>query len=188
MKKFFALLAAAVLGLALTACGPIETASATDAQKAAVTDAAKACLASEAYQNAVRLYEETTGETACAPELLTAIVHHCEDYDGYTVDAIFFRVKADVAVIDASGAVIGFTDSIRFAVDTTTGTVYDSLTYEERLNNLTGAIGSVEDAILLAMNTPAVCDGKNVQLWSETETSTFFEKADLKEINTAVKG
>ena len=188
-KKFLALLAAAALCLALAACGgPIKTEAATDTQKTAVTDAAKACLASEGYQTAVRLYEETTGAAACAPQLLTAIVYHCDDYEGHVVDAIFFRVKADVATTDASGEVTGFTDSILFGVDTATGTVYDSLTYEEQLNNVDGVIDSAEEAILFAMNTPAVCEGKNVQLWSDTETATFFEKADLEEINAALAG
>ena len=63
MKKFFALLAAAVLGLALTACGPIETASATDAQKAAIEHTAQAILDARALYpdcSLADLYDEVT--------------------------------------------------------------------------------------------------------------------------------
>ena len=189
MKKLFSLLLAAALCLGLAACGgPIKAAPATDEQKTAVIDAAKNCLQSEAFTTAVRLYEERTGETARTPKVVTALTHYCEDWEGCTVDAVFFRIEADVAVLDESGEVFGFTDCVLFAVDSTTGKVYDSLTYQKQLNELTGSINSVEDALLFCLNTPAVSEGKNTQLWSETETTTFFEKDDLKAINAALAG
>jgi len=189
MKKLLSVLLTAALCLGLAACGgPIDTVAATDEQKTAVIEAAKACFASEAYQTAVALYEQTTGEKAGAPEILTALTHRYDDHQGYTVDAVFFNVKTNVAITDATGEVTGFYDKVQFAVDNSTGKVYDSLTWQDWLNNTDGTISSAEDALLLCLNSPVVIEGKNTILYSEAETTTFFEKADLNEINAAVNG
>lgn len=188
MKKLFSILLAAALCLGLAACGPNQTVPATDEQKTAVIDAAKACIESEAFTTAVRLYEETTAETARTPKVVVALTHKYDDHEGYPVDAVFFKIEADVALTDENGEVTGFQDSVCFAVDNLTGTVYDSLTWEQWLNNTDGTITGAQDAILLCLNSPVVTQGKNTILYSEQETTIFFENADLKEINAALAG
>jgi len=185
MKKTLCALLALLMCLCLAACGtdiPVENASAADKQ--AVIDAAKTCLASTAFNGYLDLYATLTGEARSVPEIADALTYHCDDFEGHTLNLIFFRVKADVACIDGATPVIY--DSVLFAIDTDSGTVYDSITHQEGVNSFDGTVESIEDAIFACLCSPVVMSAEDGIIWTETETSSRFTKADLKDLNAAL--
>ena len=185
MKKLLCTLLALTLCLCLMACGstvPVEDAS--DADKQLVLTAAKTCLGTDAFNGYLDQYAALTGEDRAVPEIVDAVLYHCDDIEGFPVDAVFFRVSANVAWSGVNGDAMH--DTVLFAIDNTTGTVYDSITHENELVSFDGTITSAEDAILACMNSPVLFEGADDFIWGETETASRFSKSDIKELNAAL--
>ena len=180
MKRIMSFVLAIFMVLSMMACGgKVEAVDATDEQKQAVIQAAKACLNSEEFVSRVKVYENSTGETAKKPEITVAYTFQC-DVEGFNMDLILFEVKA-MYLVEEENAVF---DRVQFVVDNKSGKIYDSATYQQQMNNFDGVIDSEEKAIIMLMN---INFSTNSYLWSETETSTKFTGKDLKEINAAIQ-
>lgn len=185
MKKVLCLLLAAVLCFGLVACKEnVKAQPASDTDKQAVISAAKQCFESEAFVTAVELYETTFGEEATAPEIINALTFKWEDFNGIAVDFILFHVKADGAFL-RDGETIVF-DSVQFAVDRTTGTVYNSMELQDKMNNPPATNETMEDAAAWAMISSTLKQNTSDWVWTEMEESTRFTKSDIKEINQAL--
>ena len=186
MKKFVSLFMAAVLCLGLVACGDkkIDTVKATDSEKQTVINAAVKFFESDVFVKGAALHEELSGEAAELPELLSAYTLKYDDVEGYNVDLVLCNVKVWVTM-EKNGEYIAF-DKVQFIVDNKTGTVYDSVNYEDAKNNFNGTISSEEDVMIMFLNHGILYEGGDGYFWCDAETSTRFKGSDLKEINKAV--
>lgn len=188
MKKLLSVILAAALCLSFTACGgtKINAVAATDTEKQAVIDAATEFFTGEAYITASTLYEELTTEKAAKPEILAAYTVKCDDVDGFAVDLILCRTKANIAWTSFTGDGC-IHDTVLFIKDNNTGKIYDSFTHDEIIYNNLQPYETAEEAVLAFFDTPMLHDGRDdAFFWSETEQSTAFKGSDLKEIQKAV--
>ena len=139
MKKIISALLALLLCLSLIACsGETPVSTATDGEKQTVIDAANKCLNSAAFNDYLDLYASLFGEERSVPEITDALVYSCADFEGLAVEAIFFRVDANVAFMEGTTCVNN--DHVIFAVNTVSGAVYDSITHGANLNAFNGTI------------------------------------------------
>ena len=187
MKRALSIFLTAVLCLSFAGCGTkLEAVAATDTEKQAVIDAAVEFFTGEAYITASTHYEEITGETAVKPEILAAYTVKCDDVDGFAVDLVLCRTKADIAWTSFTGDGCIY-DTILFIKDNNSGKIYDSFTYDEIIYNNIMPFETAEEAVLAFFNTPMLRQGRDdAFFWSETEQSTAFKGSDLKEINKAL--
>jgi|GEM_PF-3373141 len=185
MKKIISLILAAIMSLNLVACGgDVKTVKASDEEKQAVITAAQKCLDSDEFKSAVELYESTFETEANTPEIINALTFKYDNYEGMAVDFILFNVKADVGTV--INEVFSGYDAIQFVVDRTTGTVYNSLTLQQKVLSMPIPILTTEDAAAMVMCSRTLRDNTSDWVYSEMEESTRFTSSDIKEINAAI--
>lgn len=186
MKKILVMCCAFLLALSFAGCEKkIETTDATDTQKNSVIEAAKTFYASDAFKGYVELFETTFAQEANQPEIQVAFTFQHDDVQGFAYDLILFNIKADVAQMN-NNEVIGY-DAIQVIIDTKSGIAYDSLTYSEECLNFNGQFKTYEDGFYNFLNSGVLMTGNDDYLWADNEISTRFTKADIKEINDALK-
>lgn len=150
MKKTLNLLLIATICIGLVACGgDVKVQKASDEEKQAVIMAAQKCLDSDEFKAAVELFETEFNTEANTPEIINALTFKYDNYEGIAVDFILFNVKADVGII--TNDVFSGNEAIQFVVDRTTGTVYNSLTLQEKVLSMPIPIVTTEDAAAMVM-------------------------------------
>lgn len=185
MKKIISLILAAIMSLNLVACGgDVKTVKASDEEKQEVITAAQKCFNSDEFKSAVELYESTFETEANTPEIINALTFKYDNYEGMAVDFIIFNVKADVGTV--INEVFSGYDAIQFVVDRTTGTVYNSLTLQQKVLSMPIPILTTEDAAAMVMCSSTLRDNTSDWVYSEMEESTRFTSSDIKEINAAI--
>ena len=103
---------------------------------------------------------------------------------GQSYDLILFNIKAWITYEENGGYVAN--DQIQVIIDNKTKPAYDSVTLREKCNNFRGNINSYEDGIVMFLNSGVLSSGNNDYLWSDSETSTRFTKANIKTINDSL--
>ncbi len=188
MKKIISVFIAVALCLSMAACSSskIKTVAATNTEKQAIIDAAVTFFTSEEYITASTYFEKITGESATKPEILAAYTIKCDDVEGFAVDLILYKAKANVAWTSymGEGAIL---DTIMFIKDNNNGKIYNSFTHDEIIYNFVMPCKTEEDAVLYFFHSPVLREGDTSQFfWSETEQSSQFKGNDLKEIQKAL--
>ena len=103
MKKWIALLLAAVLCLSLAACGGNKTdgaavseGSGLTAEQQLIVDAVKTEVQSEKFAEWQTLYKNDMGSDPKAPEVSAVMHYEVEDFDGEKIDCYLIDITADV--------------------------------------------------------------------------------------------
>jgi len=185
MKKWFILAICCFICLSIGACSQkIEEQDASDQELTTVINATNNYLNSDEFKGHTELFETTFGQDAKHPEVNVAFTFKYDDVEGFAYDLILLNIIADAALND-NGEIVGF-DAIQVIIDNKDGKAYDSLTYNTQRNQFTGEIKTYEDAIIGFLNSGVLINGGNDYLWSENETSTRFNKDNIKQINAAL--
>ncbi|MDD7771231.1 MAG: hypothetical protein PT958_00475 [Firmicutes bacterium] len=103
MKKWIALLLAAVLCLSLAACGGNKTdgaavseGSGLTAEQQLIVNAVKTEVQSEKFAEWQTLYKNDMGSDPKAPEVSAVMHYEVEDFDGEKIDCYLIDITADV--------------------------------------------------------------------------------------------
>lgn len=185
MKKLISIIMATVLCLSLTACSQpqVEQAPATDGEKQTVTDTIVNYVTGDEFKAHAQLYKDSFGEEPAAPQLNAAYTFKC-DVEGFAMDLLMLNISADIAV-DHNGEIYGY-EKFQVLIDNNSGTVYNSAEYMAKLDSFDGVINSEETAAMMLLCSSVLIEGGDDYIWSETEESSKFTDADIKEINAAI--
>ena len=136
MKKWIALLLAAVMALSLCACDGKNENGATDgedggltAQQQRIVDVVKTEVQSEKFAEWQTLYKNDMGSDPKVPEVSTVMHYEIEDFEGEKIDCYLIDITADVRHSAPDGNT--YTDS-RYGlfVSSDGKTVIDSITVD----------------------------------------------------------
>ena len=104
MKKWLALLLAAVMAFSLCACGEKGTESTPGAEESALTaeqqiivDAVSAQIQSQTFAQWQELAEQFKGSAPKAPEVTAVLHYEIGDFEGEKMDCYLVNISADVA-------------------------------------------------------------------------------------------
>ena len=136
MKKWLALLLAAVMVFSLCACGEKGTESTPAAQESALTaeqqmivDAVSAQIQSENFAQWQELAEQFKGSAPKAPEVTSVLHYEIEDFEGEKMDCYLVNISADIAWWDNEAAQQGtLEERYQLYVSSDGKTVMDSVT------------------------------------------------------------
>ena len=187
MKKWIALLLAAVLCLSLAACGGKEETPANivvDGNEISAKDYLiehlSAYIQSDDYVARKTEFENTFGQEAQPFTVTNAFELKMDNYGNEGISIHFFMVKANCnyCVDGGSG------DSMTMAIDYDTGTVYDQFSVNESWMEK----GNKEEAICVAVATGCFgsSDYNGDPIYNDSETHIPLSDSDIAEINEAL--
>ena len=111
MKKWLALLLAAVMVFSLCACGekgtestPAAGESALTAEQQMIVDAVSAQIRSETFAQWQELAEQFKGSAPKAAEVTSVLHYEIEDFEGEKMDCYLVNISADIAWWDNEAA------------------------------------------------------------------------------------
>ena len=192
MKKWIALLLAAVLCLSLAACGEKNNASASsDAPANIVVDGQEvsakdflieylsAYIQSDGYLARTAAFEKEFGQEAQPFAVTYAFELKLDGWGSENQPLHFFMVKANCdSFVDGGGY-----DSVTMAIDYDTGTVYDQSSVDESWIEKS----EKEYAIYMAVNGYIVDMNYNGEpIFVDSETHIPLSDSDIAEINQAL--
>ena len=193
MKKWIALLLAAVLCLSLAACGGKNgTSASNDAPANIVVDGKEisakdfliehlsAYIQSDEYLARTAEFEKAFGQEAQPFAVTYAFELKMDGFGSENIPLHFFMVKANCDYFaDGSGG-----DTITMAIDYDTGTVYDQFSVDESWLEKS----EKEQAIYIAAEGGCFPDNyySGEPIFSDSETHISLSDSDIAEINQAL--
>lgn len=142
VKKLAAMLVAAVLCVALTACGG----GLSDEQQA-VVDAVRTTVQSEAFAEWQALYQQFSGSAPRGAEISRVLHYEIADFEGEPADCWLVQVSADVGWWSNEEAQEGaMSNGFQMVVDGRTGMVLDSISSDA--GNFDGDVSTPEGRLL----------------------------------------
>lgn len=190
MKKFFALLLAAVMSLSLVACGSKkeenkvediavngETVSVTDF----LTENLSAYMNSEGYLERQKIFEDGFGTDAKELTVTSVMEVSADNLGENQISVHFLAVKADC---DWGKGVNDYYTNILLVVDYETGEVYDEFTVDASWVDMNG---TKEQQIYYMLNGPLVGEGyEGGTIIVDSETRAELSEDDIAAINEAL--
>ena len=193
MKKWIALLLAAVMCLSLAACGgKNDTSVSSDAPANIVVDGQevsakdflieylRAYIQSDEYLARTAEFEKAFGQEAQPFAVTYAFELKMDHYGNEGISIHFFMVKANCNYCMDGGS----GDSMIMAIDYDTGTVYDQFSVDESWMEK----GNKEEAICVAVVTGCFgsSDYNDDPIYNDSETHIPLSDSDIAEINEAL--
>ena len=193
MKKWIALLLAAVLCMSLAACGgKNDTSVSSDAPANIVVDGKEisakdfliehlsAYIQSDEYLARTAEFEKTFGQEAQPFAVTYAFELKMDNYGNEGIPIHFFMVKANCNYCMDGGS----GDSMIMAIDYDTGTVYDQFSVDESWMEK----GNKEEAICVAVATGCFgsSDYSGDPIFTDSEVHIPLSDSDIAEINQAL--
>ena len=191
MKKWLALLLAAVMVFSLCACGEKGTETTPAAEERALTaeqqmivDAVSAQIQSETFAQWQELAEQFKGSAPKAPEVTSVLHYEIEDFDGEKMDCYLVNSSADVARCHAGATHKGtLEERYQLFVSSDGKTVMDSVTTDA--GNFNGDTSTPEGraTYLLWMFGNMMGGSFQGDFRNDSETITEWSAEELAVIN-----